>query len=179
MNSPAREDFVRRTHAIISGRLFSRSSSNRRVCSWGCIVLPTLLVFSGCGSGQSSQVPPPNLQLELVPVGTGLTNPLDIQAPVEPAGAPSGRLFVVEQGGRIRIIQGAQVLQIAPFLDVSTRSGFTSGGETGLLGLAFHPMYAQNGRFFVNYTRTIGGQLQTVIAEFTASATNANFADAT
>ena len=175
MNSPAREDFVRRTHAIISGRLFSRWSSNRGVCSWGCIVLPTLLVFSGCGSGQSSQVPPP-LQLELVPVGTGLTNPLDIQAPVEPAGAPSGRLFVVEQGGRIRIIQGAQVLQIAPFLDVSARSGFTSGGETGLLGLAFHPQYASNRRLFVNYTSNTGG-LHTVIAEFTASAGNLNFAD--
>src|SRR5713226_3506023 len=144
--------------------------------SWGCIVLPTLLVFSGCGSGQSSQVPPPNLQLELVPVGTGLTNPLDIQAPVEPAGAPSGRLFVVEQGGRIRIIQGAQVLQIAPFLDVSARSGFTSGGETGLLGLAFHPQYASNRRFFVNYTSNTGG-LHTVIAEFTTSAGNLNFAD--
>src|SRR5437899_8026632 len=104
MNSPAREDFVRRTHAIISGRLFSRWSSNRGVCSWGCIVLPTLLVFSGCGSGQSSQVPPP-LQLELVPVGTGLTNSLDIQALVEPAGAPSGLLFAVEPGLRRRLIK--------------------------------------------------------------------------
>ncbi|HXJ46225.1 MAG TPA: PQQ-dependent sugar dehydrogenase [Candidatus Dormibacteraeota bacterium] len=64
-------------------------------------------------------------------------------------------------------------------LDVTGRSGFTSGGETGLLGLAFHPNYANNGHFYVNYTRNNGSQLQTVVAEFTASAGDANFADPT
>jgi glucose/arabinose dehydrogenase len=103
----------------------------------------------------------------------GFNNPEDIQQPKD----GSGRLFVVEQGGRIQIIQSDGTRVNAPFLDVTGRTGFTSGGETGLLGLAFHPMYLQNRRFFVNYTRTIGGQLQTVIAEFTASATNASFAD--
>jgi glucose/arabinose dehydrogenase len=106
-------------------------------------------------------------------VATGFTNPEDVQQPAD----SSGRLFVVEQGGRIQIIQSNGMRATSPFLDVTGRSGFTSGGETGLLGLAFHPMYAQNGKFFVNYTRTIGGQLQTVIAEFTASGSNANFAD--
>ena len=84
---------------------------------------------------------------------------------------------MVEQGGRIQIIQSNGTRASTPFLDVTGRAGFVSGGETGLLGLAFHPQYAQNGRFFVNYTRSIGGQLQSVIAEFTASGTNANFAD--
>src|SRR5688500_16346039 len=59
------------------------------------------------------------------------------------------RLFVVEQTGQIRVIAGG-VLQEAPFLDVS--SSISAGGEQGLLGLAFHPDYANNGRFFINFT---------------------------
>src|SRR2546430_4261353 len=117
--------------------------------------------------------PPTPAAFDLIPVATGFPNPEDIQQPND----SSGRLFVVEQGGRIQIIQSDGTRAASPFLDVTGRSGFTSGGETGLLGMAFHPMYAQNRRLFVNYTRTIGGQLQTVIAEFTASAANANFAD--
>jgi len=52
-----------------------------------------------------------------------------------------------------------------------------SGGELGLLGLTFHPQYKANGRFFVNYTRRVNGQLQTVIAEYHVSATDPNLAD--
>jgi glucose/arabinose dehydrogenase len=110
----------------------------------------------------------------LIPIASGFSNPLDVQQPKD----SSGRLFVVEQGGHIQIIQSDGTRAGSPFLDVSTRTGFTSGGETGLLGMAFHPMYAQNRRFFVNYTRTISGQLQSVIAEFTASSSDPNFADA-
>jgi glucose/arabinose dehydrogenase len=69
--------------------------------------------------------------------------------------APSGdaRLFVVEQTGKIRILEGGRFLE-TPFLDLG---GSVSGGnEQGLLGLAFHPDYAANGRFFVNYTDTEG-----------------------
>jgi glucose/arabinose dehydrogenase len=83
----------------------------------------------------------------------------------------------VEQGGHIQIIQSNGTRAASPFLDVTGRSGFTSGGETGLLGLAFHPNYPSNRRFYVNYTRNSGAQLQTVIAEFTASASDLNFAD--
>src|SRR6266446_4932511 len=141
----------------------------------------TLVVLAGCGGSSNvaptpTPMPPPTpATFDLVQVATGFTNPEDVQQPND----GSGRLFVVEQGGRIQIIHSDGTRASSPFLDVTGRNGFTSGGETGLLGLAFHPMYAQNRRFFVNYTRTIGGQLQTVIAEFTASATNANFADAT
>lgn len=146
---------------------------------------PLLVVFfaavlGGCSGGSSSNPPPnpnppppPTAQFDLVSVTTGFTTPLDIQQPND----STGRLFVVEQGGRIQIIQSSGARLANPFLDVTGRSGFTSGGETGLLGLAFHPMYAQNRRFFVNYTRNLGGQLQSVIAEFTASATDPNFAD--
>jgi len=118
--------------------------------------------------------PPTPATFDLIPVATGFSNPLDLQQPQD----NSGRLFVVEQGGHIQIIQNDGTRAASPFLDVSTRTGFTSGGETGLLGLAFHPLYSQNRRFFVNYTRTISGQLQSVIAEFTASSSDPNFTDA-
>jgi glucose/arabinose dehydrogenase len=118
--------------------------------------------------------PPTPATFDLIPVATGFSNPLDIQQPQD----HSGRLFVVEQGGHIQIIQNNGARAASPFLDVSSRTGFTSGGETGLLGLAFHPLYSQNRRFFVNYTRAISGQLQSVIAEFTTSSSDPNFADA-
>ena len=57
------------------------------------------------------------------------------------------RLFIVEQGGRIRIFENGAV-NAAPFLDVSSIT--SSGGERGLLGLAFHPDYASNGWFYIN-----------------------------
>ena len=91
-------------------------------------------------------------------VASGLRNPLDLQA----APGDRERLYVVEQGGRIRIIRNGQ-LQPTPFLDVSGR--ISSGGERGLLGLAFHPQFATNRRFFVNYTNPRG---DTHVAEFRA-----------
>src|SRR6185369_3505128 len=86
------------------------------------------------------------------------------------AGDPS-RLFVVEQPGRIRIIKDG-TLAATPFLDIS--DAISSGGERGLLGLAFHPSYTTNGRFFVNFTNPDG---DTVIAEFRRSAANPDVAD--
>lgn len=76
----------------------------------------------------------------------------------------SHQLYVVEQQGRIRLIDKG-VLQPHAFLDITEKISF--GGERGLLGLAFHPQYKTNGRFFVNYTRAQDGA--TVIAEFRAS----------
>ncbi len=83
----------------------------------------------------------------------------------------SGRLFILEKAGRIRILQNGQLLD-QPFLDISSRVG-SSGNEQGLLGLAFHPQYAQNGRFFVNYTDNNG---DTVIARYQVSS-DPNLAD--
>jgi glucose/arabinose dehydrogenase len=140
----------------------------------GCGLVGAAMLL-GCGGSSgtapSQQTPNPQpLQLALETVVTGLASPVDVQQP--PDG--TGRLFIVEQAGMIRIVQGG-VLLSTPFLDI--RSLVTSGGETGLLGLAFHPGYAQNRRFFLNYTRTVAGQLQSVIAEFQASATDPNAAD--
>ena len=83
----------------------------------------------------------------------------------------TNRLFVIEQVGRIRVAQpGASTTTV--FLDIATR--VLSGGERGLLGLAFHPQYSVNGRFFVYYTRQTDGALNT--AEFRVTA-NPNVAD--
>lgn len=143
---------------------------------WASIWL--CLAFASCGCGASISIvtlPPPPATFDLLPVASGFSFPLDIKQPND----SSGRLFVVEQGGHIQIIESNGARASAPFLNVTGLSGFESGGEEGLLGLAFHPQYASNRRFFVNYTRRISGQLQTVIAEFDASTTNAEFADPT
>lgn len=87
--------------------------------------------------------------------------PVDLQAP--PNG--SNRLFVVEQPGRIRAFDNDAGAAAAPvFLDLTGRVLF--GGEQGLLGLAFHPRYAENGYFYVNYTA--GNPRRTVIARYRA-----------
>jgi len=94
-------------------------------------------------------------------VVSGLERPVDIQN----AGDQSGRLFIVEKAGRVRILQNGQVLAI-PYLDITDRVG-SEGNEQGLLGLAFHPRFMENGSFFVNYTGKDGN---TVIARFQAGA---------
>ena len=75
----------------------------------------------------------------------------------------SGRLFIVEQGGQVWILDSGSVLP-NPFLDISSK--ISSGSERGLLGLGFHPNYDTNGYFFVNYT-DLGGD--TVVARYTVS----------
>lgn len=86
----------------------------------------------------------PAAGLRLEPVATGLNSPLYLTAP-----AADPRLFIVEQPGRIRIVRNGQLLPI-PFLDIRDR--ISSGGERGLLSVAFHPDYAANGFFYVDYT---------------------------
>ncbi|HSB68819.1 MAG TPA: PQQ-dependent sugar dehydrogenase, partial [Candidatus Methylomirabilis sp.] len=106
--------------------------------------------------------------IQLEPVLTGLTRPLFVTN----ARDGSNRIFVVEQGGMIKVLQpGAATPTV--FLDITAR--VLSGGERGLLGLAFHPDYTANGRFFVDYTRQTDGA--TVIAEYHVSAANPNVAD--
>ena len=100
-------------------------------------------------------------------VVSDLFRPVDIQH----AGDGSGRLFIIEQPGRIRVVQNGQLLA-APFLDITGRVD-DGGNEQGLLGLAFHPNFEQNGFFYVNYTRDGG---DTVIARFQV-ASDPNLAD--
>src|SRR6058998_3762332 len=106
---------------------------------------------------------PPALALSALV--SGLASPVGMEVPND----GTGRLFVLEQGGRIRIIQNG-ALVATPFLDITSK--IESGGEKGLLGLAFHPSFSSNRRFFVYYTR------QSVFSEYAASSSNPNQADA-
>lgn len=100
-------------------------------------------------------------KVELAPVVAGLASPVVITA-VPDTG--DKRLFVVEQAGIIRIVNADKTLDATPFLDI--RSKVKSGGEMGLLGLAFHPQVADNRYFFVNY---IDKGQNTIIARYAIS----------
>jgi glucose/arabinose dehydrogenase len=112
--------------------------------------------------------PTANAQLQSVPYVTGLSSPVGmVQDPSDPS-----IQYVVQQGGLVRIIRNG-TLQAAPFIDLTQES--VSGGESGLLGLAFPADYARSGRFYVNFTREPDGA--TVIARFRRSASNPLAAD--
>lgn len=110
--------------------------------------------------------------LKLGAVATGLTNPLLAESPV----GDTSRLFVAQQNGKIRLIKDGTLVGPA-FLDISDR--VTSGGERGLLGLAFHPDYEQNGLFYLHYSGdgTTAPTGDTVIAEFSRSSADPDVAD--
>ncbi|HUR81277.1 MAG TPA: PQQ-dependent sugar dehydrogenase [Thermoanaerobaculia bacterium] len=99
------------------------------------------------------------------PVATDLDNPVSITH------AGDSRLFITEQDGLVRIYDGTRMLPEA-FLDL--RSLVSTGGERGLLSVAFHPDYAHNGFFFVNYTDVNG---DTVVARYSVSTSNPNRAE--
>jgi len=108
--------------------------------------------------------------VQLQPVLAGLSSPVYVTN----ARDGSNRLFILEQAGLIKVLQpGATTPSV--FLDITAK--VLSGGERGLLGLAFHPAYATNRRFFVNYTRQPDGA--TVIAEYQALISDPNVANAT
>jgi glucose/arabinose dehydrogenase len=99
--------------------------------------------------------------LRLEPVLSGLNSPVFVTS----ARDGTNRLFIIERGGRILVLgPGASAPTV--FLDISAKV-LSTGGEQGLLGLAFHPRYSSNRRFFVNYTRKSDGA--TVVAEYRAS----------
>ncbi|HEY1952734.1 MAG TPA: PQQ-dependent sugar dehydrogenase [Gemmatimonadaceae bacterium] len=130
----------------------------------------TLLSFSACHSESTGPhkdgPPPPGLTLKLAPfVSTGLTSPVFLTQPLD-----DGRIFVVEQAGRIRVVKNG-ALQATPFLDISSK--VLSGGERGLLSVAFHPQYATNHFFYVYFTTQTNGDIH--IERYTA--TSADVAD--
>ncbi len=113
---------------------------------------------------------PHGFTLALQPVARGFRAPTDAVN----AGDGSGRLFVVEKGGTIRIVKNGSVVP-APFLDVTSLVK-SSGSEQGLLGLAFHPKFRENGQFFVNYTdqHDVG---DTAVARYRVSPSDPDKAD--
>jgi hypothetical protein len=97
-------------------------------------------------SARAQTAPPPTMSDELAVevVAAGLQDPVYLTAP-----RGDSRLFIVEQPGRIRVVRGGRLLA-RPFLEIEADVSY--GGERGLLGLAFHPDYRENGLFYVNYT---------------------------
>ena len=129
-----------------------------------------LLALLGCSNAPATAPPPTSDTLKLVPVVTsGLSSPVYLTAPT----GDTARLFVVEQSGQIRIVQHGQLLPTA-FLDIHSR--LVSGGEQGLLSVAFHPNYGAYGFFYVNYTDLNG---DTRVERYTVSAADSNLADTT
>ena len=140
----------------------------------GCAVALTL----AAGNAGAEQRAPGSF-FRVIQRATGLNGPIGIAN----AGDGTPRLFIVEQGGRIRVFDGTQLLPTS-FLDLT--SLVLSGGEQGLLGLAFHPDYETNGYFYVNYTcrgtapACSGGGFgagDSVLARYQVSAGNPNVAD--
>ena len=127
----------------------SRTHSMLRILSFTAIT-----TFVAAKSGAAD--------ITLQPFSSGLA------APVAIAHAPGeDRLYVAEQGGRIRIVESDGTLVGTPFLDIS--ASVSCCGERGLLGLAFHPNHAANDYLYVNYTDTSG---DTVVSRFTRNGSN-------
>src|SRR5680860_626582 len=127
----------------------------------GIIIWMAVGLWSTSGWSLSGKPAPVNGPIGLQPVVEH-----DFSKPIFLTGSPdqTTRLFVVEQDGRIVILTPGK-RNPSLFLDISKK--LSTGGERGLLGLAFHPQYSTNGRFFVNYTRPRDGA--TVIAEYQVS----------
>ncbi|MFQ5990676.1 MAG: PQQ-dependent sugar dehydrogenase, partial [Candidatus Methylomirabilales bacterium] len=134
-------------------------------------ILSILATNGGGGDGSmppSTSPPVTDVTLSLTQFATGLNGPVGVYN----AGPGDDGLFVIEQAGVIRIVQSNGAVLATPFLDISAR--VTSVGEEGLLGLAFHPSYATNGFFYVNYTST--GTRRTRISRFSVTS-DPNVAD--
>jgi glucose/arabinose dehydrogenase len=147
------------------GRLCGQGLVPRRW--WGAALAGPLLAI--VMSASLAQTPP---AVALREVLGGFSQPVEMVS----AKDGTGRMFVVEQAGKIRIVEGINTtptIPATPFLDVA--SIMLGGGERGLLGLAFHPQYATLGYFYVFYTRAGDGALE--VARFTRNASNPNVAD--
>lgn len=103
-------------------------------------------------------------QLTTTRIAAGLSSPVGLETPP----GESGRLFVVQQGGQIRIIKHGELLA-TPFLSVNV----TFSGEQGLLGLAFDPDFQKNGYFYINYVRN----QVTYVSRYSVSESNPDVAD--
>jgi len=142
------------------------------------ITLPSilwLLAFLSCdagGTGGPSGGPPPEPPPPDGPVPVALQEVAGVVFPLYLTSPPGdSRLFIVEKGGAIRIVKDGGLLPL-PFLDLSSK--VSGGSEQGLLGLAFDPGYATNGRFIVHYTDVSGN---TTLSAYRVSATDPDQAD--
>lgn len=142
----------------------------RKVILWTSLCLCCISLLAACGGENGSQdtaLTPTSTSLRLQTIVSGLNSPVLLAAPRGDA----SRLFVLEQGGTIKVLDRATGTVLSIFL---TLTRITSGGERGLLSLAFDTNYNVNGRFYVHYTDANGA---ITIARFLVSSTDANVAD--
>lgn len=149
------------------------SLSALRTLSSSVPSLVAVIVLAGCGGGggggnDSSSPPPPStgaIRIEAAFGGRTFSAPLGLlQAPDDNA-----RWYVIEQAGRVRDFSESDASAAMTFIDISAQ--VESGGEKGLLGMAFHPQYAANGRVYLSYThRAASGDLVSRISVFTTTA---------
>ncbi|HYH57425.1 MAG TPA: PQQ-dependent sugar dehydrogenase [Anseongella sp.] len=141
-----------------------------------CLLVLAAALQPACNSAQTPDLPElPELRMEIVT--EEVVSPVAMGVP----GDGTGRLFICEQRGLIKIISGGELLE-TPFLDlrekmVSMNDSYT---ERGLLGLAFHPGFQSNRKFYVYYSAPSsapGSDHKSVLSEFTASAANPDLAD--
>ncbi|MCC7072119.1 MAG: PQQ-dependent sugar dehydrogenase [Deltaproteobacteria bacterium] len=140
------------------------------------VVVLALVTISACARPAVAE-PPPATAVQVAPwVRLDVEGPIRVTAPVGLVAAHDGsrRLFVIEQGGVVRVLNDGK-LQEAPFLDVRHLLGGV-GGEQGLLGLVFHPRFKENGRLFIGYTDSHDND---AYAELRASADHARVDAAT
>lgn len=148
------------------------SSRAGSICFFGVMLCALMTACNGSDEGGGGGAGPPpatSNSLRLQTVTAVLSSPVFLTAPT----GDVGRLFIVEQGGLIRILNSLDgTPRATPFLDVAGL--IVTGGEQGLLGMAFDPNYAGNGRFYIYYTNTAG---DIVIARYGVS-TNPDIANA-
>ena len=134
-------------------------------------LLLLFLTASACGLGEFADpqpAPEGGLQLEEPFPDLRFTRPVDFQIP----GDGSGRIFVVEQAGIVKVFENSSDIGSADtFLDITDRVR-DQGNEEGLLGLAFHPEFATNGYFFVDYTAS--DPRRTVVARYSVDPNDAD-----
>lgn len=160
---------VERLHAL--GVTRGCATDPLRYCPLGAVRRDEMASFVARAFGLPLSPPPPRthpsaVSLRLTTVAAGLDQPLFLTAP-----AGDDRLFVVERPGTVRVLQGGTVLP-EPFLDI--RPLVSTGGERGLLGLAFAPDYSASGRLYVHYTDTAGDSR---LVEYRVSGSDPNRAD--
>jgi glucose/arabinose dehydrogenase len=160
-----RIDFNGRTGWVSGSLVTAQNTANAAVAQ----ATPTASTPATTTASPVSRFDPEQIQLRLEPVFSGLQQPTDVTN----AGDGTGRIFVTEKAGRIRVFAGPEDNNGQTFLDIVDRVG-SGGYEQGLLGLAFPPNFRSTSYFFVNYTNKDG---DTIIARYQVSGDNHNRAD--
>jgi glucose/arabinose dehydrogenase len=175
--TPTQSKFIRVPSPTFSGSVEPTVTASPTIAS-SEVISPTTATPTATATETPTPTPIPDTVITLPdPAGYSwqeLVSGLNQPEGLVNAGDGSGRLFVVEQGGLIRIFKDGALLA-TPFLDLTSK--VVCCGERGLLGLVFHPQYAENGYFFVDYTEELSGVTYTVIARYSVSNNDADQAD--